>query len=59
MGEIVPKEPADLFAPIPRTELQEVLILWQMAFEWSYYDEVFAGIISLQKQKNIIRQKET
>ena len=33
LGEIVPKEPADLFAPIPRTELQEVLILWQMAFE--------------------------
>ena len=59
LGEIVPKEPADLFAPIPRTELQEVLILWQMAFEWSYYDEVFAGIISLQKQKKSLPAKDS
>ncbi|MDP4854293.1 MAG: DUF2309 domain-containing protein, partial [Saprospiraceae bacterium] len=59
LGQLVPKEPADLFAPIPRTELQEVLILWQMAFEWSYYDEVFAGIISLQKQKKSLPAKDS
>ena len=59
LGELIPKEPADLFAPITRTELQEVLILWQMAFEWSYYDEVFAGLISLQKQKKSLPTKDS
>lgn len=59
LGELVPKEPVDLFAPITRTELHEVLILWQMAFEWSYYDEVFAGLISLQKQKKSLPTKDS
>jgi uncharacterized protein YbcC (UPF0753/DUF2309 family) len=54
LGELDPKEPVDLFLPIPTTELQEVLILWQTAFEWSYYDEAFAGLLSLQKQKKSI-----
>jgi len=58
LGELVPKKPADLFAPIPKTELQEVLMLWQTAFEWSYYDEVFAGLISLQKHKKSISAKD-
>jgi uncharacterized protein len=57
LGELIPKESADLFAPILRTELQEVLILWQMAFEWSYYDEVFAGLITIQKQKNPVEPR--
>jgi uncharacterized protein YbcC (UPF0753/DUF2309 family) len=33
-----------LFEPVTPTELQEVLTLWQEAFEWSYYDEVLAAI---------------
>ena len=37
-------EPPDLFAEIPPNELNEVIELWQDAFEWSYYDEVLAGI---------------
>ena len=36
-------KPADLFAAVPRTELSEVMLMWQEAFEWSYYDEVLAG----------------
>lgn len=36
--------PADLFAPVPRTELQEVFMIWQDAFEWSYYDQVLTGM---------------
>jgi uncharacterized protein YbcC (UPF0753/DUF2309 family) len=36
--------PAKLFAPVVKTELADVLIYWQDAFEWSYYDEVLAGI---------------
>ncbi|MEY3053386.1 MAG: hypothetical protein RLY31_3171 [Bacteroidota bacterium] len=37
-------EPAELFAPLSYTDLSEVLRLWQDAFEWSYYDEVLAGL---------------
>ena len=34
----------DLFRPIESNDLNEVLKLWQDAFEWSYYDQVLAGI---------------
>ncbi len=36
--------PISLFADVETTEVQEVFSLWQDAFEWSYYDEVLAGI---------------
>ncbi|MCC6726054.1 MAG: DUF2309 domain-containing protein [Saprospiraceae bacterium] len=37
-------EPVDLFADVPVSELQEVKMIWQDAFEWNYYDEVMAGV---------------
>lgn len=36
--------PRDLFAEVPETELHQVLRFWQEALEWSYYDQVLAGI---------------
>lgn len=42
------EKPLDLFAEVPQQERREVLTLWQEAFEWSYYDQVLAGI---QRQK--------
>lgn len=36
--------PADLFAEVPVNEIQEVIELWQDAFEWSYYDSVLKGL---------------
>ncbi len=36
--------PTPLFAPIQQTELNEVLTIWQEAFEWSYYDQVLTGL---------------
>jgi len=45
LSEIANEAPMNLFAPVPSTELQEVLVLWQHAFEWSYYDEVLTGIL--------------
>lgn len=36
----------DLFAPVPATELSEVLYIWQLAYEWSYYDDVLTGLVS-------------
>ncbi len=41
----VTKPPVDLFADVPKTELAEVIELWQDAFEWSYYDSVLKGIL--------------
>jgi uncharacterized protein len=36
--------PTNLFADVPLTEFNEVCALWQMAFEWSYYDQILAGM---------------
>ena len=37
--------PVDLLADEPKTELAEVIQIWQNAFEWSYYDSVLKGIL--------------
>lgn len=41
--EVEEKIPS-LFEPITPTELNDVLAIWQHAREWSYYDQVLAGI---------------
>jgi uncharacterized protein YbcC (UPF0753/DUF2309 family) len=41
----VTEPPIDLFAEEPKTELAEVIELWQDSFEWSYYDSVLKGIL--------------
>jgi uncharacterized protein len=43
--------PINLFEDVANTELHEVLKIWQNAFEWSYYDEVLAGIKELKSGK--------
>jgi uncharacterized protein YbcC (UPF0753/DUF2309 family) len=40
----VTQRPIALFAPVRRTEEDEVFSLWQEAFEWSYYDQVLSAI---------------
>ncbi|HMX40492.1 MAG TPA: Na-translocating system protein MpsB, partial [Saprospiraceae bacterium] len=45
-------EPLELFAPEPDSEFHQVLMLWQDAFEWSYYDEVLAGVNMLSERKS-------
>ncbi|MBC7776665.1 MAG: DUF2309 domain-containing protein [Phycisphaerae bacterium] len=45
----VKAQPMDLFSDMELSELHEVYRIWQDAFEWSYYDEVLAG---LQQLKN-------
>lgn len=37
-------KPTELFNDVPETELSELLNIWQDAFEWSYYDQVLAGV---------------
>lgn len=41
----VTEPPVNLFAEVDKTELAEVIELWQDAFEWSYYDSVLKGIL--------------
>jgi uncharacterized protein YbcC (UPF0753/DUF2309 family) len=37
-------KPLNLLADVPATELNHVLTAWQDAFEWTYYNEVLAGM---------------
>ena len=41
----IDKPPVNLFEDVQKTELAEILELWQDAFEWSYYDSVLKGIL--------------
>lgn len=47
----VTEPPLDLFAPIPWDPHNEMLALWQEAFEWSYYDEVISAVKHLRTTK--------
>ncbi len=44
LGKSITQPPVDIFAKEPSTELQEVIRIWQDAFEWSYYDTVLSGL---------------
>ncbi|HSX05875.1 MAG TPA: DUF2309 domain-containing protein [Candidatus Saccharimonadales bacterium] len=56
LGSSLTQPPVDMFASEPNSELQEVIKIWQDAFEWSYYDTVLSGLLltlpaDLAKQK--------
>jgi len=59
ISSITNQSPVHLFDDIQNTEYHEVMKLWQDAFEWSYYDEVLAGIqqLSISKKKNGFEDK--
>lgn len=44
LGKTIEIEPVDLFAEHTKTAYQEVLEIWQDAFEWSYYNTVLEAI---------------
>lgn len=50
-------KPAPLFAEVPETEYTQVMAIWQKAFEWTYYDEVLAGVKTNKKTKQAIANK--
>lgn len=43
LGDFVPAAPP-LFDPVERTELHDVIALWQKAYEWTYFDQILAAI---------------
>ncbi len=51
LGVKLTDRPIDLFADVPETELNEVLAIWQEAFEWTYYDEVLTGLAMNRKER--------
>ncbi len=57
LAEKLESNPVDLFAPVPATQYSEVISLWQEAYEWSYYDEVLAGIVAQKKRKTVKTKK--
>ena len=49
----------NIFSEIQETELNEVLAIWQDAYEWTYYDRVLAGITTppdLPKGEEIVKK---
>ena len=56
LGSVLEKRPEDLFAPVPISEEQEILSIWQEAFEWTYFDDVLAGIGWRQDQNGMDRR---
>ncbi len=54
LGSWLKHKPVELFAETPDTELSDVMTLWQEAFEWSYYDQVMAGVeLEKHEEKSI------
>jgi uncharacterized protein len=49
--------PKPLFSKVDMNEFMELHLLWQNAFEWTYYDEVLAGLH--EESKKPIEKKET
>lgn len=43
-------DPVDIFTDVKPNEVQEVLKIWQDAFEWSYYDMVLGGMQAVTKR---------
>lgn len=57
LGNKLTERPQPLFDKIPYSEQNEVLSIWQEAFEWSYFDQVLAGIQLEQVSNKVIKEK--
>lgn len=47
LSKNIHQDPIDLFQSIEKSELQEVLMILQDAFEWTYYDEILNALQQL------------
>ena len=53
------QQPFDVLSTTEKTELDEVLKIWQDAFEWSYYDDILSGLkFNLENPKTIPVKKK-
>lgn len=51
------EKPIDYLSKVKHGALEEILQLWQEAFEWDYYDDVLSGVDFLAKNKK--KRKES
>ncbi len=57
LGERLKERPPFLFDKVAPSQLDEALQLWQLAFEWSWYDQVLTGLQLEKINKKIISNK--
>jgi len=57
LGLKIEHRPVDLFDEVPETEFNQVMSLWQDAYEWSYYDDVLAALLLKETPEKDTRQK--
>lgn len=58
LGEIVSSSDFEsLFAPVTKQESFKILTMWQDAFEWTFYDQVLAGIQLSKKETQTFSRK--
>lgn len=57
LGNSIDIQPIRYFDPQPLTAFEEVLALWQLSFEWDYYDKVLAGLVYIAKTNRIPDKK--
>lgn len=50
ISRLVTESLADLFSPVTMDESFRIRTLWQQAYEWTYYDQVIAGLQVKTKQ---------
>ncbi len=58
LGAVIKQRPEGLFDPIKSSTEKEALQIWQEAYEWTYYDEVLAGIQKM-KGKTSVKPNKT
>ena len=50
LAELLDRQFPEFNAPVAKSELYQVLALWQKAYEWSYYDQVLYAISSKKSE---------
>jgi uncharacterized protein YbcC (UPF0753/DUF2309 family) len=53
----VASKPSGLFQELEKTEQDEVVALWQQAYEWTYLDEVLAGVQTKKVEENEVAER--
>ncbi len=59
LASVINETPLNLFDKVIKTELDEVIEIWQNAFEWSYYDSVLRGILLSNEKTALQISKQT
>jgi uncharacterized protein len=56
LGSVITERPTGIFEPVPKSEKNEVIAIWQEAYEWSYYDQVLTGIQKMENKPEVKKE---